>query len=449
MSLPHVPLDEFCDTYIEQYPEFAQMPLEFRDQYMRLLSVFMVGNDVVDVSITLSMSVKEKQGVNASKRSFKPIDVCIENSTESSNESNEISVGQQNLDKQIQNLSGSELSMPYIKDADGAIQFKILAHLMNQRKINLVELGGGRGETNAVPKALQELGSSIRLLNVEPHAPFATPYIKAHQAVGIENVQVLQKEAQFLSTADVKTYFNNEKADALFASHSFYFLLGDLHKATQEQMYASTPLVQHPLWKYFEMLKEDGTFVITMQTGGGARLFRNALLEDHGLSLKASDIVDDTNTLLKSFGNIATFLRHFEVFAERYQKETGKILNVKMHYAVANVPLGDFAITRDLETGGYILHEADITYKMFDFYGNWKELQTLATLTFEKAQEMSIEQQKKLGVLGLDQECFLEKRRKAQRMQETFLHILPVFALAGKNMQHPNITLEIMATTMK
>src|SRR5207253_8876489 len=103
------------------------------------------------------------------------------------------------------------------------------------------------------------------------------------------------------------------------------------------------PLDQHPLWKYFQILKEDGVFIITLQTGAGARLMRNALLGNHGLEANANTTADDVTTLLSSFGNMATFLRFFDDFAQQYKQETGKTISIKMHHSVANVPLGDFS----------------------------------------------------------------------------------------------------------
>ena len=448
-----VPLEEYCDKYIKQFPQLLTMDPKQREAFIRLLSVFNIGNDMEDLTLTLKMSVKDKN--NIPHRSFKPISFASNNLTPQANkiETNEISLGQQNLNKQIQNLNGSELSMPYIKDADGGAQFKAMASFMDRQHLNVVDLGGGRGETNAVLGALQEKGAKIHLVNVEPHEPFASPYIEAHKAVGIKDVNVLQLKAQHLFASDVMPHFHHEKADVIFASHAFYFMLGDLHKATLEQFQSETqiPCTHHPLYKYFDMIKDDGVIILTLQTGAGARLFRNALLGNHGLNPPASPTPDESVPLLSSFGNMATLLRHFNVFAERYQKDTGKVIDIKIHYAVANVPLGGFTVSRDEETNGFVIHnpngsDADPSWlapTMLDFYGNWKELQTLATLTLKKAQAMSADDLKKLGIQQVNEGTIAEKREQARKMQETFLHILPVFAPAEQNMQHPNITLEI------
>jgi hypothetical protein len=416
-SMPHLPIDTFCEKYIKQYPELEKMDLEKREKFIRLLSVFSIGNDITDLNITLKMSVKEKR---ESQRSFMPINqehIAVQSG------SNEISLGQLNLAHQIQNLNGSELSMPYIKDADGKVQFNAFTPIMGKKHINLVDIGGGRGETNAVPNAIYESGTEICLLNIEPNEPFAKPYIEAHHALGIKNVQVLQLYAQQLSALDVTDHFKGEKADALLASHCFYFILGDMLKASLD---SSLPLSQHPLWKYFDMMCDDGVLVATMQSGAGARLVRNALLGKHGLN--PSNVPDETVPLLSSFGNIATFLRHFEVFAKRFQEETGKTINIKMHHSVANVPLGGFNIEQDPMTKGYLMHnpngeDTDLSWlapRMLDFYGNWKEQQTSATQNLVEAE-----------------------RDIARKTQETFLHILRAFAPGEVNMQHPNITLEI------
>jgi hypothetical protein len=443
-SFTPIPLDVFCKRYVAEYPEFISMSPTEQEKFIRLLSVFNIGNDILDLSITLKMSIQKKK--SSSPRSFKPIDVKIETSKEDI--SNEISLGQQNLYKQIQNLSGSELSMPYIKDADGFAQRASLQPILGREKLNFVELGGGRGETNAVLKAVKDAGSEIQLLNIEPHEPFAKPYMDAHHVVGIPNVQVMQKTAQSVTVSDIINHYSGKKIDALFASHAFYFLLGDLHKASQNY---SMPLNQHPLWKYFRMLRDDGVFVITLQSGAGARLFRNALLGTHGLNAPTTPVADETTSLLSSFGNMATLLRSLELFAQRYKQETGKTISIKMHYGVANVPLGGFIVEKSSETQGFEIHnprgddiEADwLAPKMMDFYGNWKEQQTLATLTPEKGETMSPEDLNKLGIQEPTEEGIKSKRDLAIKTQSTFLHILPVFAPAQVNMQHPNITLEI------
>lgn len=436
-SMPHVPLEDFCKGYIKQFPELAKMNTQELEKFVRLLSVFNIGNDIVDLNITIKMTQKEKD--NQTKRSFKPIAVNFQEKENEKNTSNEISLSQQNLDKQIQNLDGSELVMTHIKKKDGPLQFNALSRVLHRQVINMAELGGGEGKTNTVPKAIQEAGPIIHLFNVEPHPPFATPYIKAHHAVGIDDVHVLQRTAQLLSVNDVIEHFHDQKVDVLFASHFFYFLLGDLHKASQEFIQDSTkPLAQHPLFKYFNMLREDGVFVITIQTGAGARLFRNALLGNHGLNPPSSETPDETKLLLSSFGNLATLLRHFELFAEHFQKETGKVIHIKMDYAVANVPLGDFKIEQDQETGGYMVRNPNgesndpnwLSPRMLNYYGNWNELQKLATMTPEKEPNMPLEELRK-------------QRESAKKTQEIFHHILPVFALANQKMQHPNATLTV------
>lgn len=191
--------------------------------------------------------------------------------------------------------------------------------------------------------------------------------------------------------------------------------------------------------------------VITLQSGAGARLFRNALLGNHGLTPPSPTVADETVPLLSSFGNLATLLRYFEAFAERYQKEYGKAIEMKMHLGVASVPLGDFEVIQDEETKGYLLHNPNgedsdpswIAPRMLDFYGNWKELQTMATMTEEKALSLSSEELKKLGLSPFSSEALTAKRDSARKMQETFLHILRAFAPAQKEMLHPNISLEI------
>jgi hypothetical protein len=430
-SMPHTPLSVFCEGYVRHYPELATLTLEERESFVRLLSVFNIGNDIVDCNITLKLSLQEKGPSIAQKRSFKPIlDLNEIEKTNVAHGSNEISLGQLDLGKQIQNLKGSELSMIHIKDADGEVQYETAKRLLSRKKINMVDLGGGRGETNAVPQAIRESQVDIHLLNVEPHGPFAEPYIKAHQNIGVQGVQVLQKTAQDLSANDILHHFNGEKVDLLFASHFLYCLLGDMHKATLD---SSISISQHPLWKYFEMMDKEGVFILTMQSGSGARLFREALLGNHGLGVPTSETDDETKYLLKSLGNLATALRHLEVFAERYKQATGKTIHIKMRHSVANVPLGGFNVSQDKETGGYQIHNPNgedtdpkwLAPKMLDFYGNWAEQQTLATKT---------------GNLSTEE---LKKRETARKAQETFLHILRVFAPAEVNMQHPNITLEM------
>lgn len=446
-SIPRISLEQFCEAYLEQYPELATMNPDKRETFIRLLSVFNIGDELVDLNMTLQMSVKEE--TDNFSRSFKPIcmDMIDLASTKTKSESNDISMGQQNLERQLQSLNGSDISMPYIKEADGVVQFKALNSVLCKKELNFVEIGGGRGETNAVLKAIQDNGTTIHLLNFDPETRYVKPYTEAHEAIGIKDVKVVLQGGQVVSPNDITSHFNGKKADVVFASHSFYFFINSLHKAS----HSSIPLTQHPLYKYFDMMTDEGTFVLTMQTGAGARLFRNALLGNHGLNSPTSYVTDETLALLGSFGNIGTVLRHFEVFTKQYEKTTGKKINIKMHYAVANVPLGDFKIKRDAETGGYIIHSPEGDDKdpnwlspiMLDFYGNWKELQMLSTLTIEKVKEMKIEERKKIGLENFTSEMIIEKREKAQKMQETFLNILHFFAPGEKNMQHPNITLEI------
>ena len=121
-----------------------------------------------------------------------------------------------------------------------------------------------------------------------------------------------------------------------------------------------------------------------------------------------------------------------------------------MHYAVANVPLDNLKIEQDKNTGGYTnSYSSWVGQQMMNFYGNWEELQALATLQFEEAQKMSPDDLKKLGIDKLTQEVLLNKREIAIKTQETFLHILRVFAPALVNMQHPNVTLEITTESSK
>ncbi len=451
--MPHTPINTFCQTYVRQFPELSGLDVQQLEKFIRLLTVFSSGSDIVDLHITFTLSLKAQS--DETSRSFTPIVTITDTKTQTG--SNDISFAQQTLARQIQNLNGSELSMPYIKDADGKVQFLAMKPLLCRKTIRIVDVGGGRGETHAVFKACADSNADIHLLNIEPHEPFAQSYLHTYKQVGIENVQILQKKAQAVSSAEIMGCFGGKKADAVFASHYFYFELNDMFKATLEytNKASSKPLEEHPLWKYFDMMKEDGVFVVTLQSGSGARVMRNALLENHGLNPSSDATADETTALLSSFGNTATFLRNFEVFANLYREKTGFNLHVKMHLAVANVPLGAFYVEQDALTGGYVIHNPNgddsdpawLAPKMLDFYGNWKELETLATLTQEKAMAMSPDELKKLGI-SCSTSCSTAdsitlKRRDAKKAQETFLHILSVFAIAQQNMQHPNSTLEI------
>lgn len=446
-SMPHIPLKTLCEKMVVNFPEIAKMKCEEREQLIRLISVFNIDDEVVDCNMTLEMKVVKK--ILIEERSFKPIDVSVLPTNNSS--SNEISFAQQNLDQQIQNLKGADVAMPYIKEVDGAAQFRAMQVSLEKKHINMIDLGGGRGETNAISKAILENGSQVDLLNVEPYRPFAEPYIKMHQGVGIKNVAVLVKKAQETTSFDIQRFFNGQKADILLASHSFYFVLAEMHRFSLKP----TTVEQHPLWSYFDMIKEDGVIALTLQSGAGARLFRDALLGSHGLNQQLENCSDQVTVLLKSFGNLATFLRNFEVFTKMYQKKTGKNISVKMHHAVANVPLGHFKIIKEESSGGYVIKnplgsEKDPNWlapKMLDFYGNWNELQNLALLSPQKIDQMSTSELENLGLQNLSQEQINGKTETARKTQETFLHILRVFAPAMVNMQHPNITLEIHITS--
>lgn len=277
-TLVHTPLNQFCNAYIQQYPALKEGNAEQRERLVRLLSAHSVGDDIVEVMLALRATPTTTK---VHSRSFKPVDLNL-SSTQAG--SNDISLAQSNLDKQIQNLNGSELAMPYIKDADGATQFKALARLHSKKEITMVDIGGGRGETNALVKALIETGSSINLLNIEPYAPFAQPYQEAHKAIGVKNVTVWQQSAQQFNPTAVIAHFGSKKADIIFACHSLYFILNDMYKATQSGLSNTNALKNHPLFKYFDMLDDKGTFIITLQSGAGARLMRNALLGNHGLT---------------------------------------------------------------------------------------------------------------------------------------------------------------------
>jgi hypothetical protein len=339
--------------------------------------------------------------------------------------------------------------MIHIKDADGAAQFEALGSILDRSDINFVDIGGGRGETNALMKAIRERGGRVHVLNIEPHKPFTQLYLDAQKAAGVNDVQVWEQSAQQVSAEAISHYFGNKKVDVVYASHSFYFLLGDMFKASlKNSNNTSAQLRHHPLWKFFDILKNNGVFIITLQSGAGARLFRNALLGNDGLGQPALNCADETVPLLSSFGNMASFLRYFQPFADRYKAETGKVIVVKMYLSVANVPLGNFTMVKDQETGGYKLQNSEkqetlLAQRMLDFYGNWGELQDLATLSDEKYTQMSPEAQKKLGLLNLSKEEIIAKRDNARKMQETFLHILRMFAPAQQCMQHPNITLKM------
>jgi hypothetical protein len=111
-SLSHHSLEQFCERYIRQFPELKEMDAAARDKFIRLISVFNIDNDILDLDITLSISLKEKDPLNS--RSFKPIPANVDTFKREQNGSNEISLGQVNLNKQIQTLNGSELSMVHI-----------------------------------------------------------------------------------------------------------------------------------------------------------------------------------------------------------------------------------------------------------------------------------------------------------------------------------------------
>lgn len=448
-SLPHIPLEQFCERFVSHFPEIAEMEMNEREKFNRLISVFNVGKDIVDLNITLQIS---KKNHNQTKSSFKPIpfpETCQQaNFIEKQSGSNEISLGQRDLSKQTQNLNCSEEAMIYIKDSDGNAQMQALTDASTKCKnFNFVELGGGRGETNAVLKAFAEADNKINLLNIEPYAPFVERYIKAHHAVGLKNVHVLEQKAQSTSVADVRAHFRGEKVDILFASHFFYFMLDDMHKALleYEQGDPFTPLNRHPLWKFFDMLNPGSALIATIQTGIGARTLREIILGNHHLNESSTDVGDQTTSLLSCFGNLASLLRHIEVYALRHREATGETINIKMYHSVASVPLGDYVVAQDEETDGYILKalKDEQALRMFDYYGNWKQLETLATLTPQKALQMGTSALEKLGISKPTEAEIAPHREMARKKQEIFLDILPLFAISGRNMLHPNITLLI------
>ncbi len=441
----HTPLGQFCEEYVARYPELRSLPTADREAFVRLLSIFLVGNDVVDLDITLSMSLAQKM---ARVRSFEPMKQTHKNIQEGTNE---ISVGQLDTGRQLQNLNGSEESMKRIKDADGEVQFQAFGPVLGRQQLSVIDLGGGRGETNAVMHALIEQGSRLQLLNVDPDKNAADEYKKYHNAVGVgvDDVKVLIKPLNELTSEDVAQHFKSkkvgEKVDAVYSSHCFYFITLDMLKAA---MVEDLPLVQHPLYKYFEMLKEDGVIVVTMQTGTGARQIRNSLLGDHGI------MQSSLQQPMAIFGNIGTFWRFFEPFKVRYEQVTSRKIEVKPRLAVANVPFGNFQVEKEAETGGYILKnprgsDPDPQWAaptLLDFYGNWDFQMTHATLTPERLAAMDSKKLEKYKLQNVTTDNIESVRNLARKTQSTFLHILRVFAPANAAMLHPNITLEI---TMK
>lgn len=442
------PLELYCyGPLLMHSPEILNLDELELEKIVRLLAVFNIGDDIVTPQMHLKMSVKPK---TEKYRSFMPFNQQHANIQKGTNE---ISIGQKDLNHQIQNLDGSAESMKYIKDADGKAQMKAFASVLGRKELKIADIGGGRGETIAVIDALREAGSNIRLLNIEPVKGFAEPYTMAYQSIGINDVHVLPKYVADLSAKLVVDHFKGEKVDVVYASHSFYFEMEAMYKASLD---STMPLENHPMWKYFDMMSDDGVMVVTMQSGAGSRLFRNALLGEHGLNPPTPNVKDEVVPLLKSFGNLATFLIHFEVFAKRFEKETKKTIEIKLHHCVANVPLGEFKVGQDPESGGYVLHNPNgrdddpawLSPTMLNFYGNWKEQELVATLTPERLKKLSLDQKyaeqfEKLGLKNASDETFTAKRDIAKRTQETFLHILRAFAPKEVNMQHPNITLEI------
>lgn len=425
-SQPHIPLPKFCQGYVKQFPELASLSGEQLEPFVRLLSVFLVCHHIVECYFTIKMS---RASVNQRPLpSFRPILSWLPKINEGSS-TNELSDYQSDLSKQIQNLNGSDLMMLYLKEADGIAQFNALSDLLKRKHITMLDLGGGRGETHAVPKALVEEGLSIKLVNIEPHLPFKEEYIQAHHSIGLKDVAVIQRKAQEVSVHEVTHAFGCEKVDFIFASHFFYFLLADMHKATL----TDAPLYDHPLYKYFELLDEKGVMLVTMQSGAGTRLYRNAFLGDHGLNPAASHQANEMDLLLKSFGNIASFLRYMEHFIKHYEAHTSKTIQIKLHGSTAKVPLDRFTIHKDEPSGGFYLKHPEgkeedpkwTSPTLLNFYGNWKELQQEAL----KTEPLTADEKK--------------KRVAAQKTQEVFLQILPVFAPANTYMLHPNITLEI------
>jgi hypothetical protein len=410
----HQPIDQFLKNYSHQNWEERK-----REQFFRLISIFLVNNEIVDLDITLKLSLQESTGP---RLSFKPLN---QHHLPMQEGSNELSLGQLNPDQQLQKLNGSELAMIDIKDADGLVQFGALQSILGKKMVRIVDIGGGRGETNAVMKALHDSGSIIRLLNIDHDEKVADTYRLAHESVGIHAVRELPMKVQHLSSSDILNSFDGEKVQAIFASHSLYFENRDLFLAS---LHHDLPLQQHPLWKYFEVMDEEGVLVVTLQSGTGGRMIRDVLLGDHGLNPPKSDHEIELLKLFSIFGNAATFLRYFEQFSQRFQQATGKSIEITMRYSVANVSLGDFKVEKDEGT-----QQPEIfnphgdnedpdwhSLKMFDFYGNWKELRESIKQTQNR-----------------------EKREAALQSQKVYLAILPFFAPGLVSMQHPNITLEI------
>ncbi|MCE5316652.1 MAG: hypothetical protein LLG04_04735 [Parachlamydia sp.] len=402
-SMPKIPLQTFCEGYSAALPEIAKLPENQRERYVKLISAFIVDDHVIDCNLTLKISPKSPQDV--AKRSFKPVgDFNSYRLQHKQSGSNEISFGQLDKTKQIQNLNGSELAIPFIKEADGEAQDQAIQRLFKRQKVNMLDIGGSYGETNAVPQALAERGIKINLLNIDPEERTFESYAQAHQRIGVQQVHSLPKRSQDLDAKEVMAHFGGEKVDLIFSSHALYFEIADMMQASLDP---SRPLSEHPLYKYFQMLADDGVFVVTMQTGAGSRVFRNALLGDHGLDGK-----DEIAPTIESFKNIGAALRYLEQFKIRFKQETGKTIQMKLHSAVANVPLGDMRSSLD--------NPESLERRMLEFYGNWESLKQ----TIDTSPDAAL-------------------RDKAMKTQKVFRHILPAFAPGLVNMQHPNITLEI------
>lgn len=400
-SLPKIPLKTFCEGYVGAFPEIIKLPESERERFVKLLTAFTVNDHVVDCHLTLKISPT----TIGAKRSFKPVgDFISYRLQHKQTGSNESSFGQLDLTKQIQNLNGSEISIPYMKETDGEAQYQAIQRLFQREKVNMLDIGGSYGETNALPQALAERGVKVNLLNIDPEKRTFESYAKAHKRVGIQQVTSLPKRSQELNANEVIAHFGGEKVDLLLSSHALYFEIADLMQASLDP---SRPLCEHPLYKYFQMLGDQGVFVVTMQTGAGSRVFRNALLGEHGL-----DGNDDIAPIIESFKNIGSALRYLEQFKERYKQETGKSIHVKLHHAVANVPLGNILSPQE--------NPESLERRMLDYYGNWESLNK----TIQTSPDAAL-------------------REKALKSQKIFLHILRAFAPGLVNMQHPNITLEI------
>lgn len=320
--------------------------------------------------------------------------------------------------KAFQDLAGKNAVMPHIKSANAKDQIRAIKESVKGRgltRVTVLDVGGGDGLTAPVLKAIRDEVPRVDVLNVEPESKYEAQYRSAHEAAGIHVAGVLTKGAEALKVADVKSAFP-EGVDVVFASHSMYFELDAIWRASQGLADLHHPeqirrwVEHHPLTKYLDSLAPGGAFVVTLGSAQELGATRTMASGNHRLSLDADPTAPkDPAQILGCFKNMQLFAKHFECWKPHYEEQRHCTLDHDCFASVVRIPLGKYDLVLNTDSGLYELRnpfpqplEHFHAPEVFRFYSSWP--------TPGEAVQMSA-----------------EERQSAFERQRVFLNLLPVF----------------------